>query len=152
MPRARSGSGSNIDNAIRQKISAILDVKGRTRGFTPAEIAQMETIVRGTPAANVARKLGKLGVSDGLSLLLHAGAAAGSGGATLPIAAAGTASRKIAEMLTQRGANKLDEMIRGRSPLAQSMQETTRGLTGSEIARRAAIARILMLQQSGAQQ
>lgn len=120
---AKSGSGSNIDNAIRQKISAILDVPSRTRGFSPEEIAQMEEVVRGTTLGNIARKVGKLGVSDGLSLLLHAGMAAGTGGATIPIAAAGTASRKIAEMMTQRGANKLDEMIRARSPLAQSGPE-----------------------------
>lgn len=144
---AKAGSGSNIDNAIRQKISAILDVPSRTRGYSPEELAQMETVVRGTPTANIARKIGKLGVSDGLSLLLHAGAAIPTGGASIPIAVAGTLSRKIAEMLTQRGANKLDEMIRARSPLAKSAQPVERELSGSEQARRAAIARMMMGQE-----
>lgn len=150
---ARSGSGSNIDNSIRQKISAILDVPSRTRGFSAPELAQMEKVVRGTPAANVARKIGKLGVNDGLSLMLHAGAAAGTGGASIPIAVVGTMSRKIAESLTQRQANKLDAMIRARSPLAQSRQPTTRGLTGGEQgmrgARVRAIAEMLNAQSQG---
>lgn len=145
---AKSGSGSNIDNAIRQKISAILDSKHGTRGFTPEEVAQMEQVVRGTATANFARKLGKFGFGDGLSLLLHGGAALSTGGMTLPIGVAGTGARKIAEMITQRGANRIDEMIRTRSPLAQATPMVTRGLTESEQAARAAVVRALLAAQS----
>lgn len=145
---AKSGSGSNIDNTIRQKISAILDVPSRTRGYSPEELAQMEQIVRGTTTGNVARKVGKLGVSDGLSLLLHAGAAANTGGATLPIAAAGTASRKIAEAMTQRGANKLDEMIRSRAPLAEGYTEQVAAPTGGSTQE---ILKMLMAAQAASQ-
>lgn len=140
---ARSGSGSNIDNSIRQKISAILDVPSRTRGFSADELAQMEKVVRGTGPANVARKIGKLGVNDGLSLMLHAGAAAGTGGASIPVAVVGTVARKIAERLTQRQADKLDAMIRARSPLARSQQPTTRELTGGEQGTRGARVRAI---------
>ncbi len=144
---AKAGTGSNIDNAIRQKISAILDSKTGTRGYTPAEIAQMEKIVRGTTATNTLRKVGKLGFGDGLSLLLHAGATIPSGGANIPIGIAGTLARKVGEKLTQREANKLDEMIRARSPLAKSQTDTIRGLTGGEDAKRAAIVRALLSSQ-----
>lgn len=140
---ARSGSGSNIDNSIRQKISAILDVPSRTRGFSADELAQMEKVVRGTGPANVARKIGKLGVNDGLSLMLHAGAAAGTGGASIPVAVVGTVARKIAERLTQRQADKLDAMIRARSPLARAQQPTTRELTGGEQGTRGARVRAI---------
>lgn len=150
---ARSGSGSNIDNSIRQKISAILDVPSRTRGFSADELAQMEKVVRGTGPANVARKIGKLGVNDGLSLMLHAGAAAGTGGASIPVAIVGTVARKIAERLTQRQADKLDTMIRARSPLARAQQPTTRELTGGEQGMRGARVRAIaeMLNAQGQQ-
>lgn len=120
---AKSGSGSNIDNAVRQKISAILDVPSRTVGFTPAEIDQMEKIVRGTWGSNVARKLGKLGVDGGLSLLLHSASAYGTGGGTIPIAVAGTLMRKLGEAITQRNAEKLQRMIAARSPLAAKIPQ-----------------------------
>lgn len=121
---AKAGSGSNIDNAIRQKISAILDVPSRTRGYTADEIAQMEKIVRGTAGSNITRKVGKLGFNDGLSLLLHAGATLPTGGANIPVGIAGTIARKIGERITSGNADKLGEMIRSRSPLAQSVLAT----------------------------
>lgn len=122
---AKAGTGSNIDNAIRQKISAVLDVSGRTRGYTPAEVAQMESVVRGTPSANLMRILGKFGVSGGLSLLLHAGMAVPTGGASIPIAAAGTVARKIGEGITTANANRITDMIGSRSPLFQQKQALT---------------------------
>lgn len=116
---AKSGSGSNIDNALRQKISAVLDVPSRTVGLRPNEIAQAERVVRGTPTGNVLRKVGKLGFGDGLSLLLHAGVTLPSGGANIPIGIAGTLARKAGERITQREANRLEEMIRARSAEAE---------------------------------
>jgi len=135
---AKAGTGSNIDNAIRQKISAVLDVTGRTRGYTPEEIAQMERVVRGTPTSNLMRVLGKFGVSGGLSLLLHAGAAIPSGGATIPIAVAGTIARKIGEKVTQNNAAKISEMIGNRSPLGQSIASTSPTVARQSILNRTA--------------
>lgn len=112
---ARSGSGSNIDNAVRQKVSAVLDVPSRSVGLRPEEIEQAERVVRGSPLANVLRKAGKLGFNDGLSLILHAGAAAGTGGASIPIGILGTMARKGAEAITQRNAGRLENMILDRS-------------------------------------
>lgn len=112
---ARSGSGSNIDNAIRQKVSAVLDVPERAIGLRPDEIAQAERVVRGTPLANVLRKAGKLGFNDGLSLLLHAGAVGPTGGANIPVGILGTMARKGAEAITQRNASRLESMILDRS-------------------------------------
>lgn len=146
---AKSGSGSNIDNALRQKISAVLDVEGRPRGWNPQEIAQAEKTVRGTPAANFARKVGKLGFNDGLTMMLHTGAALGGAApVSIPLGIAGTVSRKIAEALTQREATKLEQMILSRSPYARSQPKTiSREVTGGEQARRQAIVRALMLEQ-----
>jgi hypothetical protein len=115
---AKSGSGSNIENSMRQKIATLLDNPRRTVGFSDAEKHAMEAIVRGTASRNALRKAGKLGVDGGLSLLLHSGTALSTGGANLPIAAAGTAARKIGEALTARSGSNLSEMVRSRSPLA----------------------------------
>jgi hypothetical protein len=82
-------------------------------------------------------------------MLLHGGAALSTGGATLPIGMAGTAARKVAEVMTQRAAKRIDEMTRARSPLAESMPTITRELTGSEQAKRAMLARILIESQAG---
>ncbi len=111
---ARSGSGMNIENSLRQKIDQVKDY-----GLTPAEIAQRDSIVLGTGARNALRTVGKLGVDGGLSLMLHGGSALASGGATLPITIAGTAARKIGETLTRSQIRALNESIRSRSPLGQ---------------------------------
>lgn len=112
---ARSGSGSNIDNAVRQKVSAVLDVPSRSVGLRPEEIEQAERVVRGSPLANVLRKAGKFGFNDGLSLMLHAGAATATGGKSLALGAVGTMARKGAEAVTQHNATRLEHMILDRS-------------------------------------
>ncbi len=145
---AKSGSGTNIDNAIRQKISAVLDSKTGTRGWTQEEIAQAEKVVRGTTTGNILRKVGKLGFNDGLSLMLHAGVTLPSGGMNIPIGIAGTAARKIGEALTKRQANKLDELIRSRSALANQQMVPSNYVPPST---KAAIARALLIQQQGNQ-
>lgn len=113
---ARSGSGSNMENALRQEVDKL-----SPRGLTPEQAAAKNRIVEGSGGRNALRKVGKLGVSDGLSMLLHAGAGVGSGGATIPIAAAGTVARKIGEMLTRREIAALSSSIRSNTPLAKAL-------------------------------
>lgn len=112
---AKTGSGSNMENTMRQEVDKIGD-----RGLTAPEKALRDQIVEGDTMRNALRKLGKLGVSDGLSLLMHAGGAASTGGATLPIAAGGTVARKVGEFLTRAQIKQLNEMIRSRAPLSKS--------------------------------
>lgn len=119
---AKSGSGSNIENSMRQKIATLLDNPKRTVGFSDAEKAAMESIVRGTATRNTLRKVGKLGVDGGLSLLLHAGSVVPTGGANIPVAIGGTIARKIGERLTARSGRQLSEMVRSRSALSQGNQ------------------------------
>jgi hypothetical protein len=121
---AKSGSGSNIQNAIKQKVSAVLDVPQRSAGYSAAENAAAEAVVRGNFTENALRKFGKLGFNDGLSLLLHAGATAPMGGVNLPIGLAATGARKLAERMTSAKANRLEEMLRQRSPLYQGRAAT----------------------------
>jgi hypothetical protein len=93
------------------------------RGFSADEIDQMRQIVRGTPGANLARKIGKLAPSGVVSgaLALDIGSTLFTGvplGASIP-AIAGSVAKKIGETATQRGIDALSEMTRNRSPLAK---------------------------------
>jgi hypothetical protein len=115
---AKSGAGSNIENSMRQKIATLLDNPKRTVGFSDAEKAAMESIVRGTPMRNVMRKAGKLGVDGGLSLAWNTAAAMGTGGASLPVTIGSTLARKLGERLTAKEGRALSEMVRSRSPVA----------------------------------
>jgi hypothetical protein len=111
---SKTGSGSNIENTLRQEVDKI-----PSRGLSPAAQALREKIVTGDVTRNVLRKVGKLGVSDGLSLLLHAGAAPTTGGLSVPVAVGGTAARKIGELLTRSQIKQLSDMIRSAAPAAQ---------------------------------
>lgn len=118
---AKTGSGSNIENTMRQEVDKIPN-----RGLSPQQIALRDQIVEGTTGRNALRKVGKLGVQDGLSLLLHAGAGTASGGATVPLAVAGTMARKIGEMLTRGQINNLSKSIRSNAPLAKALAASPR--------------------------
>lgn len=127
---AVANSGANVDNAIRQRMAAILKSPKEARGYTPEELAGMERVARGTVPTNVARVVGNLlGGGGGLGAVVTGGAGAMAGASTgSPMAAAagaalpavGLLSKQIANMLTRKSAAKVDELIRSRSPLAES--------------------------------
>lgn len=131
---AVSHSGQNIDNALRQRLYGILTNPSERAGFSAEEIAQMERAARGTRAANTARYVGNLlGGGGGLGTLLTGAFGAGSGalgggplgaiiGAMLP--GLGIAGRRLGAKLTEREIERLDEMVRRRSPLYQSLPQT----------------------------
>jgi hypothetical protein len=86
-----SGSGANIENALRQEIRRVLDRPSRVRGFTTAEKDSMRDIVRGDFKGNALRWLGKLaptGVIPGMIGLEIGHRLFGSGGIrqVLPLA------------------------------------------------------------------
>jgi hypothetical protein len=113
---AKSGSGSNMENTMRQAVDKIGD-----RGLSKPEIAARDRIVLGSTGRNALRKIGKLGVGDGLSLMLHTAAAGATGGSSIPLAAAGTLARKVGEALTRAEIAALNRSIRTRSPLAKAL-------------------------------
>jgi hypothetical protein len=114
-----AGSGTNIDNAMRQRIKTMLNNPKKLRGFSPEEVEQMEQIVRGTFTGNAARLLGKLAPSGVVSGALSGGAglaAAGPVGA-VALPTIGYAAKKAADILTARQIRQLSEAVRRRSPL-----------------------------------
>lgn len=119
---ASTGSGGNTDNAIRQNIRAILTSPKKSAGFTDAEKAAMETVVRGTKSQNLARLIGKLSPEgNGLMLTLGAGGAAATSGATVPLSLAGFAAKRIADAATPANLRIVEAIIRsgGKMPAKQ---------------------------------
>lgn len=116
-----AGSGTNIDNATRQKIKEVLNNPKKLRGFSDSEVDQMEKIIRGTPVGNVARLLGKFAPSGVVSGALSAGAGFAAHGplGAVALPAAGYAAKKAADASTLRLLAKLKNDVRARSPLGK---------------------------------
>lgn len=123
---AAANSGKNLGNAIRQRVAGLLIKDGGTRGYTPEEIAALESLVRGSRTANVTRDIGNLlGGGGGLGSAVYGltgavGAAADprmAAIAALPFA--GAASKATSNALSKSALNSIDDMIRMRSPLYQ---------------------------------
>lgn len=120
---ASTGSGGNIDNATRQKFRAILASPRQRRGFSAAELRQMEDLVRGSPGGNAARLVGKLAptgiVSGTLSTAL--GHAIGH---TIGVPVVGAAAKAASDAMTRSHAARVSEQIRLRSPEARRLGAT----------------------------
>jgi len=139
---AAANSGQNIGNATRQRIKSILASDKKSAGYSPEELAQMEAVVRGTRTGNTARIVGNLlGGGGGLGSVVSAaaGAAVAPPLAALPIV--GYGMKKLSDASVQRQIRLLDEMVRKRSPLGESMPAA-----GGGDEKRAALIRALMLQ------
>lgn len=108
---ASSGSGGNIDNAMRQRIKSLLLNEKKIRGFTPDERALMETIVRGSKGQNALRLAGKFSpTSGGLSAMLGVGATAANPAMAIP-AAAGYVAKTAADNMTGRNLSRLADLV-----------------------------------------
>ena len=130
---AANASGRNLDNTIRQRLTSLRLNDRAMRGFSAAEKQAIDDIIMGKPTKNAARFLGNLlggggglqmGVAGGLGFGVGAYSAAGSPllgllGVVPP--AVGYGSKTLANLLSKRQIKGLDEQIRSRSPLAQSM-------------------------------
>lgn len=119
-----AGSGTNIDNATRQKIKEVLNNPKKLRGFSKDEVGLMEKIVQGGPVSNVARLLGKFAPSGVVSGALSAGAGFAAHGpmGAVALPAAGYAAKKFADAATLRALAQLKNHVRLRSPLGRQAQ------------------------------
>lgn len=140
---ATSGSGTNIDNALRQQIKQILNNPQRAAGFNREERAMMEEISRGNPVRNSARLLGKLASTGivstaGVQLLAHSMGLGPFGRFILPTS--GWAAKKAGDIMTARGINRLIEGVRTESPLGRSRNIQPRASTWPHVGRAGAAA------------
>lgn len=136
-----ANSGANIGNATRQRIKSILFSDRKSSGYNADEIDQLSRVVSGTRPGNAARTVGNvLGGGGGLGAaaygLTGATAAISSGEplvaavSALPIAGYGL--KRLSDASVNRQTRILDEMIRSRSPLAESMAGPPSSLTKVE--------------------
>lgn len=121
---AAANSGANTENALRQRIKAIIQNPRERRGYSPDELKQMGQIVRGSYTGDIVRAAGNiLGGGGGLGTMLTSGvgaAASGSAwGAALPVL--GFGFKKLGSVLTNNQISKLDEMVRSRAPLSRPL-------------------------------
>lgn len=125
---ASTGTGGNEINAIRQNIRGILDNPKARKGFSAAEIEQMEKIVRGGPITNAARLIGRLAPSTGgLAMAGNLGAAGATGGASIGVSAVGELAQSLGERLTQAQVRRLENMV-----LSGNLTTGARGLTQAQ--------------------
>jgi hypothetical protein len=113
---ASTGSGGNVDNAIRQNLRRVLE---NPRGFTPDEQAALEKVVTGTPVQNTLRLAGKLSPKgNGLMTALGIGGAMVNptfGAASL----GGLGAKAVADAMTRGNVSALDALVRNGGALPQ---------------------------------
>lgn len=120
---ASANSGANVENALRQRIRSILTSPSLRRGYSPDEIAAMQSIVRGTASQNVLRMVGNLlGGGGGIGAVITGGGAAlaGAGPAAALVPAAGYGIKQIGNAIMRNRVQALDELIRSRAPSSQA--------------------------------
>lgn len=118
---------SGFENGMRVQMRSILNNKKLRRQFTPDEIASIERVVQGTTPANMAKMLGKFGISENqasnmLMATMGGGAGAtvgsavgGPGGAfvgAVVVPGVGQVSKKLAQKLTENNAKFVDAYVR----------------------------------------
>lgn len=133
--RAEStGSGGNVDNAIRQNLRRFLTKSNKeSRGWTPDEKAMLRKVVRGAGLGQrIARQIGKISPEgNGLMTGLFGGGAVGMGNPQLlaPLGI-GFVAKRIADSAThQNVASLIDTIARG--GVAYGARQPARMLTPS---------------------
>lgn len=155
---AKSNSGQNLDNAIRQKIDSVLGSDRKSAGFSPAERAALDKVVEGSITANTARSLANsLGKGGGLGGFVSGATAFGFGnhlgGPLVGAAAAGSVygagrlSNMVSQASTKKALQNADLMLRKRSPLyrerVKKAGKTAAPNTREQLTTRAAIISLL---------
>jgi len=122
---ASTGSGGNVDNAIRQNVRRIVE---KPRGMSAQEKAAAERVVRGTPGQNALRLAGKFAPTGVVSSVLSGGAGvalAGPAGLAVPLIGAG--AKKLADRMTVKNVERLSQIIRSGGKTAQDLGNLARG-------------------------
>lgn len=113
---ASTGSGGNLNNAIRQNIRAILDDPKKARAFNAEERAAMEKLVRQGKMEDLLRWIGKFspGGNGLIGMLQVGGTIMNPSLAALPIA--GMAAKGLADGGTISKAARLQAMVARGAP------------------------------------
>jgi hypothetical protein len=116
-----SGSGGNINNALRQQFKPFLNNPNMARGLTPEETRAIVKIVMGGPVENTLRTVGKMAPGgNGLMNQMNTASAVLSHGATLPIPIVGSVAKRLADGMTEsKIANLRSAIATGQAPTPQ---------------------------------
>ena len=116
---ASTGSGANLDNALRQNVRRIIENPKLLRGVPKNIQDEMRSVVKGGSITNLARLVSKLGPKHPVSGWFTALLADLQGGAGLGLATmgAGAIGQKVAEKATLGKIQKIDEALRKQSPM-----------------------------------
>lgn len=118
-----AGLGGNWENATRQRVRDILNSPAKSRGLSAEEKIALEDYVGGNFTRNSLRAATKiLGGDNPLMAAIHAGLAFPTSGMTLAAPVTGFLLKKINNAVSGRQLAQLDEMLRSRSPLADSLR------------------------------
>ena len=155
---SRANSGANLDNAIRQRVTGLLDSDKQLSGFSEAERTALDGIVRGTTGGNVVRRAGNiLGGGGGIGSIMSGAAGAGAGSMisgdplvtallAAAVPAAGMAVKGAGNAMTKRALGAVNEQVRMRSPLYEALLRDAK-LSPVNAGGRDALVRALMLSQ-----
>lgn len=114
---AAANSGMNISNTMRQRIADILLDPAQRRGYSRAELAMMDRIVRGTTTENLLRTGSNILGGGGGAHAFYSGVL--TGGAA---PAVGFALKSLSNRMTANNIQRLNDMIRADSPLGRQLQ------------------------------
>lgn len=121
-----SHTASGMENGLRIEARKLLKNRRKRRGFTAEERATLNKIEQGTTLGNMAKFLGKFGISEGQATsMLGASIGIGGGGAigsafgpagaaigALTVPAIGQIAKKTAQRITLNNAKYADDLFR----------------------------------------
>jgi hypothetical protein len=133
-----ANSGMNVDNAIRRQAKALLKSDKAKRGFSDEELAALKELAMGTPTRNAVRMAGNmLGGGGGLGSLFSGSVGGGVGGYLAGPTGAmigagmtplvGMAAKSTANRMAEGALSNVNNMVRQRSPLYNSLLQQTPG-------------------------
>ncbi|NKX42099.1 hypothetical protein HGG71_11575 [Rhodobacteraceae bacterium R_SAG2] len=126
---ASTGSGGNIANKYKQALTSIINNPSKAKFFSQEEISLMRDVIHDDPIRKIQRLTGKLSPEgNGLMMALHTIGGVSSGGATLPIMAAGAAAKRGADSSVVRGANRVQDVVSGFRPAQPNIQPSLLGV------------------------
>lgn len=138
---ARSGTGGNEINALRQNISKILENPKLRRGYSEDHLNLMREIADGTGADNALRSVGRslsptTGALQGIANLMMTGQGIATGNPLwIAPAAVGYGAKGLGEARINKKIDQLAEMIRRGGPAPQkTMSDTERRLIAALLA------------------
>jgi len=124
---AAAGSGRNMDNQIRQRLTTFIESRKGSRGLTASEEKAIDDIIMGKPTKNALRYFGNLfGGGGGIMSTMQGAAASGLGFSAFGPAglvaglvppAIGAVMRQTGGAMAKRELKELDKLMRSRSPL-----------------------------------